>query len=221
MANIFKSSIGKKLIMSISGLFLVVFLLLHLATNMALLISEEAYNKACEFMDTNILIQIMVPVLALGFVVHIAYAIIITLKNRTARPVKYAVSSNAKASTWASRNMFVLGLIVLGFLVLHLMQFWYKMQFAHFVHGHGHANPYQLVSSTMAQPLYAVIYIVWIWALWYHLSHGFWSGFQTIGVNNKIWIKRWQVVAKIYATVVCVGFAIIPIYFIVQRYLLS
>ena len=207
--------------MSISGLFLVVFLLLHLATNMALLISEEAYNKACEFMDTNILIQIMVPVLALGFVVHIAYAIIITLKNRTARPVKYAVSSNAKASTWASRNMFVLGLIVLGFLVLHLMQFWYKMQFAHFVHGHGHANPYQLVSSTMAQPLYAVIYIVWIWALWYHLSHGFWSGFQTIGVNNKIWIKRWQVVAKIYATVVCVGFAIIPIYFIVQRYLLS
>lgn len=214
MSNIFSSSIGKKLIMSISGLFLIVFLLLHLAINLALLISKEAYNAACHFMDTNIFIQIMVPVLALGFAIHIIYAIIITAKNQKARPVKYAVNSTAKASTWASRNMFVLGVIVVGFLGLHLTQFWYKMQFQHFIGGHSHPDPYTLVSDLFRQPLHAIIYIVWIWALWFHLCHGFWSALQTVGANNQKWIARWQCISKIYATIVAVGFTVIPLYFL-------
>ena len=214
MSNIFSSSIGKKLIMSISGLFLVVFLLLHLALNLALLISQEAYNVACHFMDTNIFIQIMVPMLALGFAIHIIYAIIITLKNQKARPVKYAVNSTAKASTWASRNMFVLGIIVLGFLALHLSQFWYKMQFQHFIGQGSHPDPYTLVRSYLCQPVWAVVYIVWVWALWFHLCHGFWSAIQTVGFNNQKWIKRWQCAATIYASIVAVGFTVIPLYFL-------
>ncbi|MDR1056582.1 MAG: succinate dehydrogenase cytochrome b subunit [Prevotellaceae bacterium] len=216
MSNIFSSSIGKKLIMSISGLFLIVFLLLHLSINLVAIISKEAYAVACEFMDTNIFIQIMVPVLALGFAIHIIYAIIITLKNQKARPVKYAITSTAKASTWASRNMFVLGIIVLGFLGLHLAHFWYKMQFQHLVMGKEIApeTGHILISALFKQPLYAILYIVWIWALWFHLCHGFWSAFQTIGVNNQKWITRWQCIAKIYATVVAVGFTIIPLYFL-------
>ena len=221
MANIFSSSIGKKLIMSITGLFLVVFMLLHVTINLLILVSEDVYNEACRFMDTNILIQIMVPILALGFIIHILYAFIITLKNQKARPVKYAMSNTGKASTWGSRNMFVLGLIIVGFLVIHLIQFWAKMQLAHFIDGHGHENPYLLVIGILSQPLYAAIYLVWFWALWYHLTHGFWSGLQTLGVNNTKWIKRWQCIAKIYATVVCIGFAIIPLYLLAQRYILS
>lgn len=199
--------------MSISGLFLMVFLLLHLAINLSALFSEQAYNTACHFMDTNIFIQIMVPVLALGVFIHILYATILTISNLKARPVKYAVSNNAKASTWASRNMFVLGLIVLGFLVIHLTHFWAKMQLAHFTGGAGTENPYLLVKTTLSMPIVGVMYIVWVWALWFHLVHGFWSAFQTIGFNNQIWIPRLQMIAKIFATVVAVGFTIIPLYF--------
>lgn len=212
MANIFSSSIGKKLIMSISGLFLVVFLLVHLGINLTLLISEEAYNTACEFMDTNILIQVMVPILALGFAIHILYAIILTLKNMKARPIKYAAGSNAKSSTWASRNMFVLGIIVLGFLGMHLYHFWAEMQLAHFMKGAGHANPYQLVTGLLKEPFYAAIYLVWICALWFHLRHGFWSALQSIGFTNQLWLKRWQCAASIYAYIVAAGFIAIIAY---------
>ncbi|MDR0659856.1 MAG: succinate dehydrogenase cytochrome b subunit [Prevotellaceae bacterium] len=221
MANIFSSSIGKKLIMSITGLFLVVFMLLHVSINLAILISEDAYNAACEFMDTNIFIQIMVPILAAGFFVHILYALILTLKNRKARPVKYAVNNKGEASSFASRNMFVLGLIIVGFLVLHLVQFWAKMQLAHYVTGHGHENPYLLVTTVLSNPLWAAIYLVCFGVLWFHLTHGFWSALQTVGFNNTKWLKRWQCIAKIYATVVCLGFAVVPVYLLVQRYILA
>jgi succinate dehydrogenase / fumarate reductase cytochrome b subunit len=219
MANIFSSSIGKKLIMSISGVFLVIFLLVHLTINLLSLFGPDAFNAGCAFMELWF-IQIMVPALAFGFFIHIVYAIIITLKNQKARPVKYAVSSNAKASTWASRNMFVLGLIVVGFLALHLTHFWYKMQWMQWTTGHGDSNPYGLLVNLFSQPVYVVVYLVWIWALWFHLCHGFWSALQTVGFNNTKWLKRWQCIAKLYATVVAVGFSAIPLFFIVKNCLL-
>lgn len=213
MSNIFSSSIGKKLIMSISGLFLVVFLLLHVSINLTALFSREAYKVACDFMDTNILIQVMVPVLALGFAIHILYSIIITMKNMKARPVKYAVGNKAEASSWASKNMFILGVIVLGFLGLHLTHFWSKMQLQHFLGNEG-ADAYDLLVNLFSKWYYALIYIVWIIALYFHISHGFWSAFQTLGVNNSKWIPRWQCIAKIYAIVVTLGFISIPVYFL-------
>lgn len=211
MSNIFSSSIGKKLIMSISGLFLVVFLLLHVSVNLTALFSREAYEAACEFMDTNILIQIMVPVLALGFAIHILYSIIITMKNMKARPVKYAVSNKAGIE-WGSKNMFVLGIIVLGFLGLHLTHFWAKMQLQHFLGNEGE-NPYDLLVNLFGKWYYSLMYIIWIIALYFHISHGFWSAFQTLGINNYKWLPRWKVIAKIYAIVVTLGFISIPIYF--------
>jgi succinate dehydrogenase / fumarate reductase cytochrome b subunit len=214
MANIFSSSIGKKLVMSLSGLFLMVFMLLHLCINLAAVASEEAYNTACHFMDTNILIQIMVPVLALGFVIHITYAAILTLYNMLARPTGYAVGNKAKASSWAARNMFVLGLIVLGFLAVHLSHFWAKMQMQHFIGGDATDNPYQLVKITLENPMWAAVYIVWFWALWFHLTHGFWSALQTLGVNNQKWIPRLQIVSYLYATLVAVGFTFIALWFV-------
>jgi succinate dehydrogenase / fumarate reductase cytochrome b subunit len=216
MTNIFTSSIGKKLIMSLSGLFLMVFLVVHLGANLVTLFGAEAYNAVCHFMDTNILVQVMVPVLALGFVVHIIYAAYLTLTNRQARGhSRYAVSNKARASSWASRNMFVLGLIVLGFLGLHLYHFWAKMQLQHFMAGGSPAdNPYELVVRLFTQPVYALLYLVWIWALWFHLCHGFWSALQTIGMNNNRWLPRLQVIARLFATLVAVGFSIIPLFFL-------
>ncbi|MDR2562650.1 MAG: succinate dehydrogenase cytochrome b subunit [Prevotellaceae bacterium] len=213
MSNIFSSSIGKKLIMSISGLFLVVFLLLHVSINFTAIISEKAYMAACNFMDTNILIQIMVPVLAAGFAIHIIYSLIITMKNLRARPVSYAVGNEAKASSWASRNMFVLGLIVFGFLALHLTHFWAKMQLQHFIGGHPE-EAYKLVKELFGTWYYAAVYVVWVGALYFHLSHGFWSAFQTLGTNNSKWLPRLQCIAKVYAVIVALGFVSIPVYFL-------
>ena len=128
MSNLFTSSIGKKLVMSLSGLFLILFLLVHLGANLTVFGGESAYNAMCEFMDTNIFIRIMVPVLALGFIIHILYAFIVTLNNRKARGnMRYAVQDLSKSSTWESRNMLVLGIIVLGIIIIHLFDFWSQM----------------------------------------------------------------------------------------------
>jgi succinate dehydrogenase / fumarate reductase cytochrome b subunit len=216
MANFLMSSIGKKLIMSISGFFLMVFLLLHLSANLASLFGADAYNAVCHFMDTNIFIQIMVPVLALGFTVHILYGSYLTLVNRQARgSERYAVGNKGRASSWASRNMFVLGIIVLGFIALHLFHFWARMQLQHFTGGEPE-NAYVLITTLFQKPSYVVLYLVWIWTLWFHLGHGFWSAFQTVGVNNSKWLPRLQCLAKIYATVIAIGFSIIPVYFLLK-----
>jgi succinate dehydrogenase / fumarate reductase cytochrome b subunit len=204
--------------MSISGFFLMVFLLVHLAANLASLLGSDQYYAICHFMDTNIVIQIMVPVLALGFIIHIAYGLYLTLVNRLARGnERYAVGNKGNASSWASRNMFILGAIILGFLGLHLWHFWAKMQLQHFLGQEGE-NAYLLVTTLFSDPLYVVLYLVWIWTLWLHLSHGFWSAFQTIGVNNSKWLPRLQFFAKIYATVIAVGFTIIPLWFLIRSF---
>lgn len=197
--------------MSLSGLFLLVFLLVHLVANLFFYGGEDAYNAMCEFMDTNPFIKVMVPVLALGFVIHIAWASFITLKNRTARPVKYKVQDLSKSSTWESRNMYVLGIIILGILAWHLTDFWANMQLQHFVGGEAVASPYELLVQTFANPVISGLYIIWVVALWFHLRHGFWSAFQTIGLDNQIWIRRWRCAAKVYALIVAAGFISIPV----------
>jgi succinate dehydrogenase / fumarate reductase cytochrome b subunit len=127
--------------------------------------------------------------------------------------VGYAAGSNTKASSWASRNMFVLGIVVLGLLAVHLSHFWAEMQLAHFTSGKSHENPYMLVRTTFENPVWAAVYLVWIAALWFHLSHGFWSAFQTVGVNNSRWLPRLQCISKIFATVVALGFATVVLWF--------
>ena len=215
MTTIFSSSIGKKLVMSLSGFFLMMFLVVHAVANVMILFGEESYNAACNFMDTNPVIQIMVPVLAFGVFIHVVYAVYLTLTNRYARgAVRYAVPNKGKASSWASRNMFVLGLIIFGFLCLHLFHFWAKMQLQHFIGGEAEANPYGLVKQLFQNPLYCLIYWIWLSALWFHLSHGCWSAFQTIGMNNSGWIKRWKLIALIYATIIVPVFALVPIWFL-------
>ncbi|MDR0750498.1 MAG: succinate dehydrogenase cytochrome b subunit [Tannerellaceae bacterium] len=220
------SSVGKKLIMSISGVFLILFLLFHLSMNIAAVFSEEAYNLICSFLGSNWYAVAGTLVLAAGFVIHILYSILLTLQNRKARGnSRYAVNVRPKNVEWSSQNMFVLGLIVVCFLVLHFSQFWYKMMFAELIGHHtvvlGGATVStqagaEFIKYYFSQPLIVALYLVWYVALWFHLTHGFWSAIQTIGWSNALWLKRWQVISNIFATLVCLGFAFVTIAFFLK-----
>ena len=218
------SSIGKKLIMSISGLFLVLFLLFHLSMNVAAVFSGEAYNMVCSLLGSNWYAVAATLVLAAGVVIHFVYAIILTLQNRKARGNdRYAINARPKGVEWASQNMFVLGLIVILFMLLHFSQFWYKMMFAELIGHHEVALRSVMVSPQdgaafinyyfQGNAVITVLYLIWYVALWFHLTHGFWSAIQTIGWNNTIWMNRWECISKIVATVICGLFAIITIIF--------
>lgn len=218
------SSIGKKLIMSISGLFLVLFLLFHLSMNVAAVFSGEAYNMVCSLLGSNWYAVAATLALAAGVVIHFVYAIILTLQNRKARGNdRYAINARPKGVEWASQNMFVLGLIVILFMLLHFSQFWYKMMFAELIGHHEVALGSAMVSPQdgaafinyyfQGNAVITVLYLIWYVALWFHLTHGFWSAIQTIGWNNTIWMNRWECISKIVATVICGLFAIITIIF--------
>ena len=209
------SSITKKLIMSISGLFLIVFLLLHMTINFFSVIdsftgkygaADGLFQAGCDFMALPF-ITIMVPVLAAGFLVHIVYAFILSYGNYKARGTqRYAVANKTKAESWAAKNMLVLGVIVLGIVAFHLTHFWADMQLAEW-QGHHAANPYDLLNATFGNWWMLAIYLVWFAALGLHLCHGFWSAFQSIGLSNKIWEKRLMVIGYAFAAIIVLGFA--------------
>lgn len=201
--------------MSVTGLFLILFLTLHVVANLTILWGPEVYLKVTDFMGTNPLIQVMVPVLALGFIVHIGYSFIITLRNLKARgDVSYKSGSKSPGlgfDNWAARNMIILGCIVLGFLVLHLSHFWTKMQWQQFTGGEPE-DGYLLVTGYLGTPWIAVCYIVWFAALWLHINHGFWSAFQTLGLNNARIIPLLRKISFLYSTLLFAGFSLIVVW---------
>lgn len=222
MSKFFTSSIGQKFFMSITGLFLMMFLLVHLTINYLLLFGDgELFNRAANFMGSNPVMKIIEPILALGFILHIFYAGYITLKNQMARPRKYLVTNKTNVS-WASKNMFILGGFVFIFLVIHLANFFWKIKFGtvatiSYEGGEELHDIYGLVAGLFkGWWWYDVIYIIGAIFLFLHLTHGFWSAFQTIGWDNDKWNYRLKVIAYIYAIVVAGGFAFIPLYFIVK-----
>lgn len=223
MTKFFTSSIGQKFFMSITGFFLMLFLIVHLTINSLLLIGDGTlFNQAANFMGSNIVMKILEPVLAIGFILHIVYAGYITLKNQMARPQKYKVAGNSKAN-WASRNMFILGGLVLVFMVIHLANFFWKIKFgtvASISYDGGQTelhDIYTLVAGLFkGWWWYDVIYIIGVILLFLHLTHGFWSAFQTLGWDNDKWIKRLKVIGYIYAVVICAGFISIPLYFLIK-----
>ena len=205
MANIFCTSIGKKLIMSISGLFLILFLFVHATINAFSLISPELFEMGCEFMALPI-VGILVSVLAAGFIIHIVYAFILNLINYRARgKERYAVANKAATEDWGARNMLLLGIIVLGVPAFHLTHFWAHMQLPAWTGGE-ETNPVVLLGKTFGNPVVLAIYIVWFIALWFHLTHGFWSALQTLGWNNQIWLKRWKAISYVIATILVLVF---------------
>ncbi len=220
MSNFLNSSIGKKFLMSLSGLFLITFLLVHLVVNSMILFdsSGELFNRVAHFMGTNPIIKIVEPVLAIGFVLHIIYASILTLQNQWARPVGYKKHQLGNSSKWASRNMYILGAVVLTFLVIHIINFFWKMKFT----GHelleqdvvgGIENAYLLVTTLFIEWWWIdLIYVVGAIALGFHLSHAFWAAFQTLGLSDDRWRKRLDILGLAYTILVAGGFALIPVW---------
>lgn len=213
MSWLINSSVGRKFIMSISGLFLILFLLFHMVMNIVMVFSFEAYDMISEFLGANWYAIAGTIVLAAGFIIHILYASILTLQNRKARGKdRYAVSNN-KDAPWSSKNMYVLGFAVLAFLVLHMIQLWYNMQFKELIGApdaisHGS----KLVIPLFKNPINVIIYLAAFVALWFHLTHGFWSALHSVGWNNTIWMKRLKNISYVVATILVVGYAVVPIY---------
>ena len=220
------SSIGKKLVMSISGCFLVLFLLFHMSMNIAALFSAEAYNAICAFLGANWYAVAATGVLAAGVFVHFAYALLLTIQNRKARgQQRYAVTVTEKGVSWASKNMLVLGVIVIGGLLIHLVHFWSKMMLVELMGEHSvmvdgvaiePTNGAYLIAFIFSKWYNVLIYIVWLAALWFHLSHGVWSMIQTVGWANDKWYPRLKCLSGIVATLIFAGFAVVAIWFYVQ-----
>ncbi|MCQ2153094.1 MAG: succinate dehydrogenase cytochrome b subunit [Bacteroidales bacterium] len=229
---IFNSSIGKKFIQAVSGAFLFVFLLLHGTINFFSVIDsftgkygvvaaddklfsagDGLFKLGCDFMSTPV-ISIMVPVLALGFLVHILYGCWLTARNVIARGglKRYEVSSVAGADSWSAKNMFVLGMVIIGFIAFHLTGFWAKMQLPEmFGIGQFENNPYLLLNFTFGTWWGLALYLIWFFFLFLHLTHGFWSMFQTVGWNGDTWFKRVKVIGIIVAALICGVFTVVAV----------
>ena len=213
------SSIGRKVVMSVSGVALILFLTFHMSMIVVALFSGEAYNMICEFLGGNWYAVVATLALAFLVAVHIVYAFILTAQNRRARGnERYAVTTKPSKVEWASQNMLVLGLIVILGLLLHLFNFWYNMMFAELTGiavAHDPADGFSYMKDVFSCPVYVVLYIVWLAAIWFHLSHGFWSAMQTFGWNGKVWFCRWKVISIVYSTILMLGFLVVVLAFAV------
>ena len=212
-----KSSIGKKVVMSVTGIALILFLTFHAAMNVVALFSGDAYNEICELLGANWYAIVATMGLAALAVIHIVFAFLLTFENRKARgQSKYAVTARPEKVEWASQNMLVLGIIIFLGLLLHLFNFWYNMMFAEIVGTMGAYSPsdgFAWIQETFSNPVFVVLYVIWIVAIWFHLSHGFWSAIQTLGWSGKTWFCRWKIIGLVYVTLLLAAFLIVVLAF--------
>jgi succinate dehydrogenase / fumarate reductase cytochrome b subunit len=219
-AGLFSSSLGRKYLMAMTGLFLCSFLLIHLIGNVALFTDPVQFNEYTRFMSSNPLIRIMEIVLVAGFLIHIIDAIMLTKANKAAQPVKYAMDK--KRSSWYSRNMGLTGSIILAFLVLHLQSFWYGYKFgdvAITIDSSGVAikDMYTMVLEAFSQSWYSVIYVAAMILLGTHLNHGFQSAFQSMGLRHKKYTPAIMKAGTAFAVLMTLGFISFPIYFYITQ----
>ncbi len=214
MSKLIRSSIVRKVAMALSGLFLVFFLLQHFSINMTSVFSEEAFNAASHFMGTNPVVQFgLQPVLIFGVVFHFIMGFILEIKNKSARPVKYASYNGGANASWMSRNMIYSGLVILAFLGLHFYDFWIP----EIVHKYVEFSPedptryYHELQEKFVSPVRTVLYVISFVFLALHLLHGFASSFQSVGVNNK-YSANIQKFAKAFAIVIPAGFIFIALF---------
>ena len=214
MSALIKSSIARKVVMALSGLFLVIFLLLHVTINLASVIDPDTFNQWSHFMGYNMVVQyVMQPILIAGVVIHFVMGIVLEYQNKMARDVRYVKFSGGANAPWASRNMILTGLVVLAFLGLHFYDFWIHEMTYKYIEANP-ADPTRYYEETVAKfaPMWRTIfYVVSFVLLSLHLWHGFASSFQTMGVNNK-YTKGITRFTKIYAVVIPLAFIFIALY---------
>ena len=212
------SSIGRKVVMSVTGLALVLFLTFHACMNVVALFSAEAYNQICELLGSNWYALAATAGLGALVVIHIIYAFILTIQNRKARGNnRYDKTDTPEKVEWASQNMFALGVIIVLGLALHLFNFWYNMMFAELAGTTSQiASPtdgFEWIVYTFSNPIFVVLYVIWICAIWFHLTHGIWSSVQTLGWSGHVWFNRWKCISQVWATIVMAMFLIVALAF--------
>ncbi len=214
----FGSSIGRKLLMSLTGLFLIIFLIIHLLGNLAIFSDDGglAFNAYAVFMSHNPIIKVVSYALYLSILAHAVIALWLWINNKMARPVTYSVSNANENSTWVSRSMMLLGSLVLFYIVIHLKDFWwyYKVgggyQFN--IDANGNRDLYALVIQQFKSPVSLGIYLAGLTGLSLHLWHGFHSAFQTLGLEHERYTPLIKFLGKTYALIVPIGFASMPIW---------
>lgn len=217
VVSMFTSSLGRKYVMSLTGLFLCTFLVIHLTGNLLTLVPDQGltFNAFTHFMENNILVRIIEYILFAGFIIHIIQSITITLQNRKARPVGYAVNAKYQNSSFSSRNMGILGTIIFIFLVIHLRDFFYELRFHEeefTMDANGNVNLFQEVVKTFSLLTYTVLYVVAMFGLGFHLWHGFSSAFRSVGIMHSKYTPAIRLIGKVYTLVITSGFIIIPLY---------
>ncbi len=217
LVNALTSTIGRKILMALTGIFLILFLVVHLAGNLQLLKDDGgvAFNKYSEFMGHNLLIQTISKVNFALILIHIIVSVLLTIRNRKARGVVGYYTVN-NSSTWSSRNMGILGSVILIFLAIHLQAFYFRAKFGYMdvvsYDGVEYEDMYKAVKEAFAQLWIVIIYVVSMIGLAFHLSHGFQSAFRTIGVNHPKYTPFIKGLGLAFSIIVPAAFALIPVY---------
>lgn len=206
-----KTSIGKKIVMGITGLFLTTFLIIHVSINACIYFNDggKTFNAAADFMSHNPVIRILEIGLLAGLMIHMIQALRLTMENKKARPIAYAKIDGAANSKWYSRSMGVLGSLLLIFFVVHFANFWFPTKVAVFTH-HEH-NSFESMKVVFDQWYFVAIYLVGVGALCYHLLHGIQSAFQTLGINHKNYTPAIKSFGVWFSIIVSLLFASMPI----------
>ena len=217
-AGLFSSSLGKKYLMALTGLFLCSFLVIHFLGNITLYTNPDQFNEYTQFMSSNPIIRVMEIVLIAGFLMHIIDAIMLTRANKKAQPVKYAMDK--KKSSWYSRNMGLTGSVILAFLVLHLQSFWYEYKFGAPTYTTDSAglrikDMYTMVVEAFGEFWYSGLYVIALTLLGIHLNHGFQSAFQSVGLRHKKYTPTIKMLGTAFSILITLGFISFPIYFFI------
>lgn len=218
-SGFFRSSIGKKFFMGVTGLFLISFLLVHCFINALIFVNDggETFNEGAKFMGTNWLIRAMEIVLFAGIIWHIVQALVLTLENRKARPIGYNQYNGQANSSWYSRWMGLLGTLILMFLIIHLKHFWVLSRFTdHIAHSEetkleGQETLFTEMKEVFENPVIVVIYCLSMISLAYHLLHGFQSAFQSLGLNHSKYNPLIKKAGITFAIIIPAVFAAMPI----------
>lgn len=211
MKNFLTSSIGKKLVMGITGVSLIAFLVVHCYVNSLVFISgKEAFETAAHFLGTNFIMHIFEIGLFGGIILHIIQGLMLTAQNNSKRPVKYNVGP--KSSAWYSRSMGLLGTLILLFLILHLWHFWAPNRGSQ-IQGNGEIDLVEQMSLVFESPIVVLVYILGCISLGFHLAHGFWSAFQTLGMNTPKYRGFIRGFGIAFSIIVPLIFALMPLAF--------
>lgn len=215
------SSITKKIWMALLGIFLMIFLVVHLGINLCLLRDDGGlwFNDAAHFMGTNYVVKVFELVLFAGFILHIFLGLILQIQNWMSRPVRYQVTNRSR-TPFLSKYMIYTGGIVLFFLVLHFFNFYFiKLGWVSNPNltAEGEPDFYVIAGQLFAMPLYSILYILLFIGLGFHLYHAFESAFQTLGLNHKTYTPAIELAARIYSVLIPLGFIIIPVYYLIFR----